>query len=83
MDPFCYRNEIFGCILKKDNSCLVCGQGLSLSNGICVLPIANCAGYNNFGECTSCAANYKLINNFCYYYPQVANCKNLNEFGCV
>lgn len=28
-DPFCSRNEIYGCILKKDNECLVCGYNLA------------------------------------------------------
>ena len=53
-DPYCYRNEIYGCILKKNDKCLVCGNGLALFGGICILPIADCASYSNNGVCQSC-----------------------------
>ena len=38
-DPYCLRNEIYGCIQKLDNQCLVCGHGLTFSQGICIKPI--------------------------------------------
>lgn len=49
LDPYCYRNEIYGCILKQGSKCVVCGSGLGFFNGICVVPIPKCARYNGNG----------------------------------
>ena len=68
-DPYCYRNEIYGCIVKANNLCQVCGYGLALQNGACIAPIAECASYDGNGICSQCKPNHKLINNYCYPFP--------------
>jgi hypothetical protein len=82
-DPYCNRNQIYGCIKKSGNTCLACGSGLALQNGVCYTIIANCQNYSNVGECVGCNNGFALVNSYCVEYPQVANCAQANFYGCV
>jgi hypothetical protein len=82
-DPYCVRNEIYGCIVKQGDKCAVCGWGLSLLSGLCVPTIADCASYSQQGICTACNPHFQLIGSYCYAFPTVPNCNNHNEYGCI
>lgn len=77
-DPYCSRNEIYGCILKKDNQCLVCGSGLSFYQGSCIVSVEGCNNYNQAGVCVACKSGHKIVNNYCYPFPEVAYCQSHN-----
>jgi len=82
-DPQCLRNQIYGCIRKQGSSCTICGFGLTLFNGICIPKIPNCVNVSSNGECVGCSVGFSLMNSYCVEYPQVANCKVQNFYGCV
>lgn len=73
-DPYCYRNQITGCIRKEQNKCLVCGTGYFLLKGICLMQISNCQNYSINGECVSCLAGNRLVSGFCYPTLNIENC---------
>ena len=81
-DPYCYRNDIFGCIRKQGSQCLVCGKGLLFQQGVCATPISHCQSYQQ-GICKQCEAGYGLLASYCVVQPVVDYCLLAGLNGCL
>jgi len=69
------------CIQFTSGACTACYQGVSLTNGVCVLPgiIINCTSVNSSGQCTQCVYGFYVsssnqciaANPLCATYQQI------------
>ena len=79
VDGTCEISLNNGCLEMVDNACIKCDTEYFSNKGVCQYRtlVENCAKYvDDTDNCLTCEDNFILLNNECYTYNQIDNCKS-------